>query len=286
MDGILLVKKEKDYTSRDIVNIISKVFHTKKVGHTGTLDPLATGVLVVTIGQATKISELLTCTYKEYIAEVKLGIETDTLDITGTILKEENKDILKEEIEKALKEIKGKYEQTVPLYSAVKINGKKLYEYARNKEEVVLPKRLVDIKEIELLDYKKDNDNIYFTFKTTVSKGCYIRSLIKDIATKLNTIGVMTNLVRTKQGSFDIENAYTLSEIADGNYHLIPIEEALELKQVVVDDNLAFKIKNGQIIDNIYQEDVILFKKEKILAIYKKYDQDPNKLKPWKMFGE
>ena len=136
MNGVLVVNKEKDYTSRDIVNIISKALKTKKVGHTGTLDPLATGVLVVTVGEATKISELLTSSFKEYIADIELGIETDTLDITGNILKEETVFKTKEEIENILSSMIGSYDQEVPIYSAVKINGKKLYEYAREKEEV------------------------------------------------------------------------------------------------------------------------------------------------------
>ena len=130
MNGVLVVNKEKDYTSRDIVNIISKALKTKKVGHTGTLDPLATGVLVVTVGEATKISELLTSSFKEYIADIELGIETDTLDITGNILKEETVFKTKEEIENILSSMIGSYDQEVPIYSAVKINGKKLYEYA------------------------------------------------------------------------------------------------------------------------------------------------------------
>ena len=161
MNGILLVNKEKNYTSRDIVNIVSKKLKTRKVGHTGTLDPLATGVLVLCIGNATKLVEILTSTEKEYEAEIILGIKTDTLDITGNILKEENTFKTKEEIESVLQKMTKKYEQTVPIYSAVKINGKKLYEYARNNEEIELPKRMVEIKKLELI-----NDIKYIEGKT------------------------------------------------------------------------------------------------------------------------
>lgn len=135
MNGVLVVNKEKDYTSRDIVNIISKALKTKKVGHTGTLDPLATGILVVTVGEATKISELLTSSFKEYIADIELGIETDTLDITGNILKEETVFKTKEEIENILSSMIGSYDQEVPIYSAVKINGKNYTNMQEKKKK-------------------------------------------------------------------------------------------------------------------------------------------------------
>lgn len=284
MNGVLVVNKEKDYTSRDIVNIISKTLKTKKVGHTGTLDPLATGVLVVTIGEATKISELLTSSFKEYIADIELGIETDTLDITGNILKEETVFKTKEEIENILSSMIGSYDQEVPIYSAVKINGKKLYEYAREKEEVELPKRKVEVKQIELLNYRQKEEKVFFKMRCLVSKGTYIRSLVRDIATKLNTIGVMTDLIRTKQGKFNIEDAYTLEQIKQGKSHLIKIEDALDIDIVEVDDYLKEKIQNGSILENRYPKDTVLFKQNTALAIYKKYEKDPTKVKPWKMF--
>lgn len=285
MNGILLIDKEKNYTSRDVVNIVGKKFKTKKVGHTGTLDPLATGVLVVTIGEATKISELLTSTYKEYVAEVILGESTDTLDITGKLLEEKDVFIEKNKIIDVLKNMTKSYMQEVPIYSAVKVDGKKLYEYARNNEEVVLPKKLVDIKELELLDYKNKDNKTVFKMRCLVSKGTYIRSLIKDIADNLNTIGVMSELRRTKQGNFSVENCYKLSDLEKENFDIIKIEESLDLYTVIPDDNLEFKIRNGQIIDNIYNEDIVMFKKTNVIGIYKKYDKDPNKLKPWKMFN-
>ena len=284
MNGVLVVNKEKDYTSRDIVNIISKALKTKKVGHTGTLDPLATGVLVVTVGEATKISELLTSSFKEYIADIELGIETDTLDITGNILKEETVFKTKEEIENILSSMIGSYDQEVPIYSAVKINGKKLYEYAREKEEVELPKRKVEVKQIELLNYRQKEEKVFFKMRCLVSKGTYIRSLVRDIATKLNTIGIMTDLIRTKQGKFNIEDAYTLEQIKQGKSHLIKIEDALDIDIVEVDDYLKEKIQNGSILENRYPKDTVLFKQNTALAIYKKYEKDPTKVKPWKMF--
>ena len=146
MNKILVVNKEKDYTSRDVVNIVGKHFNTRKIGHTGTLDPLATGVLVLCMGKSLKIVDLITTNNKEYIARVILGIDTDTLDITGNILNKDNPTITKEQVNKVLKSFIGKSIQEVPKYSAVKVNGKKLYEYARNNENIDLPKRIVEIK--------------------------------------------------------------------------------------------------------------------------------------------
>ena len=213
------------------------IFNTKKVGHTGTLDPIATGVLVITIGRFTKLGDALISTEKEYIATMELGYETDTLDNTGTILKSNNKSLSEKQIKEAIYSMKGEYDQEVPAYSAVKINGKKLYEYARNNESIELPKRRVNIKEIEVLEI---NGNIV-KFKTTVSKGTYIRSLIRDIAYKLETYASMTDLIRTKQGKFNIEEAYTVSDIRNGNYNLKEEADALDIEELNIDQELYKK---------------------------------------------
>ena len=286
MNGILLINKEAGFTSRDIVNKIVKKFNTKKVGHTGTLDPIATGVLVVCVGKATKLVNLLTATKKEYIAEVTLGIETDTLDITGTILKEEKVDIKKDKVIEVLNSFKGKYMQEVPNYSAVKINGKKLYEYARENIEVTLPKREVEVENISLIDdlYIKD-DHIRFKFVCTVSKGTYIRSLIRDICAKLNVIGCMSNLTRTKQGKFVIEDTKLMDDIEKPD--LINIQDVLDIKKIPLSDTEYFKIKNGQIIKNIYNEDEVMFLyNNNVVAIYKTYEKNKDLLKPYIMIGE
>lgn len=288
MDGILVVNKKAGYTSRDIVNIVSKLLNTKKIGHTGTLDPIATGVLVLCVGKATKLVEILTSTEKEYIAEVTLGINTDTLDITGKVLEEQNVHIDKDQIIKVLNNMIGCYSQEVPIYSAVKINGKKMYEYARENEKIELPKRMVEIKQIELLgDIKYESNKTIFSFKCLVSKGTYIRSLIRDIALKLNTIGIMSDLKRIKQGIFSIEQSYNIEDIENGNYKLVGIADCLNnYKDIIADDLLVNKIKNGAILQNIYNENKIVFKdkNDNVLAIYKAYDKDETKIKPWKIF--
>lgn len=287
MDGIVLINKEKNCTSRDVVNQVSKILKTKKIGHTGTLDPIATGVLVLCIGKATKLVEVITSYDKEYEAEVILGIKTDTKDITGKILKEEKAIISKENIEECLKKMIGTYNQTVPIYSAVKINGKKLYEYARNNEEIKLPKRKVTIKELKLIsDITYEKEKTKFKIKCHVSKGTYIRSLIEDIATNLNTIGTMENLKRTKQGNFQITSANTIQDIENNKFKIYPIEEILEkFYKIEMTDDLYFKIKNGSIIKNNYNHDIVAFtKNDKVIAIYKEYSKDKTLLKPWKMF--
>lgn len=287
MEGIVLINKGKNCTSRDVVNQVSKILKTKKIGHTGTLDPIATGVLVLCIGKATKLVEVITSYDKEYEAEVILGIKTDTKDITGKILKEEKAIISKENIEKCLKQMIGTYNQTVPIYSAVKINGKKLYEYARSNEEIELPKRKVTIKELKLIsDITYEKEKTKFKIKCHVSKGTYIRSLIEDIATNLNTIGTMENLKRTKQGNFQIANANTIKDIENNKFKIYPIEEILEkFYKIEMTDDLYFKIKNGSIIKNNYNHDIVVFtKNDKVIAIYKEYSKDKTLLKPWKMF--
>lgn len=281
MHGIIVVDKEYGVTSRDVVNEIEHIFKTKKVGHTGTLDPIATGVLVVTVGKYTKLNELLTSTYKEYIATMKLGITTDTFDTEGKVLTENKVNLSKEEIINAVNSFKGEYEQVVPIYSSVKVNGKKLYEYARDNIEIELPKRKVDIKEIEVLSI--DDEKVIF--KTLVSKGTYIRSLINDIGLKLQCGAIMTDLRRTKQGIFKIENAYKLEDIKNGNFKFENVIKSLNLPTFEVDDYLLGKIKNGSILENRYDKNVIMFTKDnEPIAIYKKYDKDEKRLKPWKMF--
>lgn len=267
MNGILIVNKEENYTSRDVVNIVSKTLNTKKIGHTGTLDPIAKGVLVLVIGKYTKLCEDLTSTYKEYIATFKLGILTDTLDITGKVLKEKEVNIDKSKIIDAINSFIGEYDQEVPIYSSVKINGKKLYEYARNNESVILPKRKVDIKNIEVLDIKTTEIKI----KCLVSKGTYIRSLIRDIGDKLNSYATMTSLIRTKQGIFNIEDAITLDDIKNNNYKLLNISNYLDIckldikeykKEVLNGVKLELNINNKYILFQENNEDIALYKKD------------------------
>lgn len=266
MDGIVLINKEEGLTSRDVVNKIVKKLNLKKVGHAGTLDPIAKGLLVIGIGKGTKILDLLTMNTKEYIATSKIGIETDTLDISGNILNKTNDFSLKrEKLINTLNSFIGSYYQEVPKYSAVKINGKKLYEYARNDLNVDLPKRLITIYKIELLEFNKNE----FTFKVLASKGTYIRSLIRDIGIKLKLPMTMKELIRTKSGKFNLSDSYEISD----DFKIIPIFEALDYPVIkITDENLLKKIKNGNKIklDCSYDTITLIDNLNNTLAIYKK----------------
>lgn len=284
MNGILIIDKPKGITSRDVVNKVIKKFNTKKVGHTGTLDPIATGLLVICVGSATKLVSELTSSDKEYIASVTLGIETDSIDTEGKVLKDIDCIKTKEEIINALNSFKGSYNQEVPIYSAVRIDGKKLYEYAREGIEVNLPKREVNISNIELFgDIEYKDNKTMFKFKCSVSKGTYIRSLIRDIAFKLGTVGIMTDLRRIRQGNFKIEESILLENI--NNNDLKNIIDILNYKKVNITEDIKKQVLNGAIINNIYNENEVLFiMNNEAIALYKTYEKDKNKLKPYIMF--
>lgn len=267
---IINVYKESNMTSHDVVNILTKHFHTKKIGHTGTLDPIATGVLICCLDSSTKLVNILQSITKEYIAEIKLGIKTDTGDITGNVIDTKTYNVNQELITNTLNSFLGESIQEVPIYSAIKINGKKLYEYARKNEQVELPKRTINISHIELISYHDD----LIKFKVTVSKGTYIRSLINDIATKLNTVGTMVSLCRTKQGIFDIKDSNSLNDILNDNYKTISYDEIFnDYYKVDMTDDEYFKVKNGQHMDNIYnQKEVLFMYNNKYIALYELRD--------------
>ena len=287
MNGFIIVNKEKNYTSRDVVNIIASILNTKKVGHTGTLDPIATGVLVVGVGKALKVSELLMATYKEYEAKVILGYETDTLDVAGKITKTSNQKVTSAEITAVLRHFKGTIKQEVPVYSAVKVNGKKLYEYARHHQEVILPIKEVNISSLELISDLVEVDNHQeFSIRCLVSKGTYIRSLVRDIGRYLGTYATMKELVRTKQGKFSIDSSFTIEDIKNNNYKLLSLEEVLDLKKVYVSDDMLPKIKNGNKLKRFFDEDMVMLidKNDKLVAIYKIDENDSEIVRPYKMF--
>lgn len=278
--GVIVINKKSGPTSFDIVNEVSHIFGIKKVGHTGTLDPLAEGILIIAIGKATKIVELLTSKDKGYIAEVKLGFCTDSYDTDGAILNRCNiPDNL--DISNVLNSFKKTYMQEVPIYSAVKVNGKKLYEYARSGKSVTLPKKEVTIKEIELLSKNSSS----FTFRTLVTKGCYIRSLIQDISKELGVYATMSRLIRTKQGVVSIDKSNTIDDLLNNNYRILSIEECLDYPIVIIDNDDKFKVSNGVRLENKWNiEDRVIFKdsNNRLLGIYEVRD---NMLVTWKNFN-
>ena len=251
------------------------------------MDPLATGVLIICMNKALKVVDLITASDKEYIAKVVLGIDTDTLDITGNIINECKTDVNVDMVKSVLNSFVGKSIQEVPKYSAVKVNGKKLYEYARNGIDVELPKREIQIFDIELIsDIDIVDGHQEFSFRVKVSKGTYIRSLIRDIGVKLGCFACMKELTRTKQGKFSIYESYTLNDIKNGNYKLLNIKDVIDIEKVVVSDNMLFKIKNGMILDKFFISDkaLILDNNGNEIGIYKTYDKDSKKVKPDKIF--
>lgn len=236
MDGIIIVNKEKGCTSHDLVSKVKKIVK-EKVGHTGTLDPLATGVLPLLIGKGTLCSKYLINHNKEYIAVLKLGVSTDTMDGEGIVLEEKDVDtsiLEKSNVEKILSGFVGKQIQEPPIYSAIKVKGKKLYEYARKGESVEIPKREIEIYDMELRGINKIENEI--EFKVKCSKGTYIRSLCLDLAKKLGTIGYMKDLKRLKVGEFSIENSITINEQTtkeDIEKNIITIEELFKNKEKI-----------------------------------------------------
>ena len=235
MDGILIVNKPKKYTSHDIVYKVKKISN-EKVGHTGTLDPNATGVLPLLIGKGTLISKYLINHDKIYEAVLKLGIKTDTADVEGNIVEQKEvkeKCLNEENIKNVFKQMIGKQEQIPPMYSAIKVKGKKLYEYAREGETVQLTPRIIEIYDINL---KKIEEN-EITFSVFCSKGTYIRTLCETIANKLETVGYMKELKRVQVGEFNIEEAINVDEsitIKDIQNHIISIEKFFENKEKII----------------------------------------------------
>ncbi|WP_050635521.1 tRNA pseudouridine(55) synthase TruB [Candidatus Stoquefichus sp. SB1] len=263
MDGILLVNKPSGMTSHDVVNKVRKILHTKKVGHCGTLDPDATGVLVLCIGKATKALQFLTSEEKEYIATLSLGEATDTYDSSGTVVETKTFEGVND-VEATLKSFLGPQKQMPPIYSAIKVNGKKLYEYARNHEEVKIEPRDIVIQSIELLQQEKNT----ITFKVQCSKGTYIRSLCVDIAKKLGYPGHMSKLVRSQSGHFRLDDCVTLEEIENGDYHILALEQAFAHYEhyVVEDENIV--IHGKMIQSDIDHQVVVVNQMGKVLAVY------------------
>ena len=285
MNGLVVIDKDKGYTSRDVVNIVSGVLGTKKVGHTGTLDPLATGVMVVGVGKGLKVSELITGYDKVYEARVIIGYETDTLDMEGNIVKWGRFDYTKGDIERVIREFPRKYEQVVPIYSAVKVNGKRLYKSARRGDVVDLPKRMVSIYELVLIsDVEVFENHMEFDIRCKVSKGTYIRSLVRDIGEKLGSYGTLMDLRRTRHGNFGLDGAYSIDDIKSGNFVLKKIGEVLDIPKVRVSEDMLFKIRNGCKVKKFFEGDMALVMDgDSEVAIYRVSEEDEKIAKVYKM---
>jgi len=244
MDGIILIDKPKDYTSHDVVAVIKRI-SKEKVGHTGTLDPNATGVLPLLIGKATGVSKYLINHDKTYIATLKLGIKTDTADGEGKVLEEKEVPNLEiEDIQSSLNKLIGKQEQVPPMYSAIKVNGKKLYEYARQGKEVEVQARTIEIYDAKLIEYNKEEAEV--VFEVSCSKGTYIRTVCEKVAENLNTIGFMKELRRTRVGEFNIQNTVNIEDIKSNpellEKNIITIEKFFESKEQIELNNKELEL--------------------------------------------
>lgn len=307
MDGVIVVNKEKGWTSHDVVAKLRGVLGQKKIGHTGTLDPDATGVLPILLGKATKLSDILTAEEKIYLATFKLGVETTTLDMSGEVISEvavteakaheptneKSLHFSNEEIQEAVNSFIGEIDQVPPMYSAIKVDGKKLYELAREGKEIERKSRRVTISEIEIMDIKLP----FVTMKVHCSKGTYIRSLCDDIGKKLGTHAAMSELERLRSGDFQIEGAFAIEEIeklareGEIEKNVLSIENVLSyMPKFVVDKAHSAALLNGNILETswgcgeIEAEGTLVYSdNDRLIGIYKVTSN--GKLKPHKMLA-
>lgn len=288
--GVINIYKEKGFTSHDVVNIVRKSLGRVKTGHTGTLDPDAEGVLPICVGKATKLADYIAADIKEYKAELTLGITTTTEDIWGDVIEEKSVNLSEEEVFAAIMSFKGEYSQKPPMYSAVKVNGKKLYELAREGIEVERKTRLINIYEIR--DIRNLGNNRY-EFYVLCSKGTYIRTLCKDIGEKLGCGGCMSSLIRTRSGNFYIENSIKIDDFKKAVSEertaeiIIPVEKILEnYKRVHISSKAEKFVVNGNKISLLYVKEKDIAEGEKVAAVDSKkrivgiYDVKGDFIKP------
>lgn len=281
MDGIILVNKPIGYTSHDVINVLRGILKTRKLGHTGTLDPDATGVLVVGVNKGTKIMKYLNNDEKIYQARVQIGQSTDTLDKTGEVLEEEVVATLKD-VDKVIDSFSGHYTQTPPMYSAIKYKGKRLYEYAR-KGIIIddIPSRVIEIFDIKRIsDIIYANNQAYFDYTVHSSKGLYVRTLSYDIGKKLGYPAHNSQLHRIQAGKFNVKDSYTLKEIENGDYKMISLSNALsDFNKLVITDDLRHHVKNGMAISLKHFKNHsltrIVDEDDNLLAIYDKHPTEP-----------
>ena len=299
-EGILPLWKEKGMTSHDCIFKLRKILHMKRIGHTGTLDPSVEGVLPICLGQATKVAEYIMNQGKTYVATVSIGTSTTTEDADGEVVEQNlsTKHFSKEQIISALQRLTGEITQTPPMYSAVKVNGKRLYEYAREGKVIERPSRKVTIHRLELLDTATEfnGETISFSIEIDCSKGTYIRTLAVQIGELLGYPAHMSSLIRTASGSFTKDQCLTLSEVNNANLNatletsIFPIQYALDdWPMIEITGEIEKSINNGQVIPVNpmleTNEKIVFIKNAKPLAVYIKHPTKDGMMKPEKMFA-
>lgn len=276
-NGIIIIDKPSGITTNQAIQILKRQLNISKIGHAGTLDPLASGVVIGLVNTGTKLSDYLLTQQKEYVVTGKLYVSTDSYDSDGNILEvDENHNVTLEQLKEVINKYNGlNYNQTPPIYSAIKVNGKKLYEYAREDKDVEIKKRNVTIEKLELLDWNEQTNE--FTLKALVSKGTYIRSLIVDIAKDLGTIGHVTILRRTKSGPFSIENSHKIEEISMNNlitnYEVVKLND-YKLYNMNVDQFNDVMLGKKTNLPNLTDDVVYLVYNEELIAIYHREKDD------------
>ncbi|MBE6172902.1 MAG: tRNA pseudouridine(55) synthase TruB [Enterococcus faecium] len=302
MEGLLPLWKERGMTSHDCVFKLRKILHTKKIGHGGTLDPDVDGVLPICIGKATKVIEYLTDSGKTYKGEITLGYSTTTEDKSGEIVEQRavTEALTEEQVDEAMAAFVGEITQIPPMYSAVKVNGRRLYEYARNNETVERPVRKAQIYRFERTSeiiWSKEAGTVSWRFEVECGKGTYVRTLAVDTGSKLGYPAHMSDLTRTASAGMDESQAMTLAEVAsymeNGTIeeYLLPIETGVaKFKQVDIDETVWQKVKNGMRLDyqvfglsEMPSEEIALFYQGKVVSIYQPNPKEKNKLKPSKV---
>lgn len=301
-NGVFPIFKEKGLTSHDVVYKMRKILHMKKVGHTGTLDPDVTGVLPIVVGEATKLTEYMQLKDKSYSAEVTLGVATETEDAQGNVTETQQMEHISDEaIDRVIQSFIGEYNQQVPLYSSVKVNGRKLYEYARNNEEVERPVKTVFIREIKRTgEIEFTGSTIKFNIDVESSKGTYIRTLAVDIGRELGVPAHMSDLIRTSSCGFDISDTITLDNLRmleddKKEDYLQPVKDIISEENLleIDDEQLLFKVQHGQkliksdIMEMVSQKDkyIVFLNEGKPVGMYHQHPQKEDELKPYKMFN-
>lgn len=291
LKGILNVNKEKGISSARVVSLVRRALNMKKVGHTGTLDLEASGVLPIVIGKATRVSDYMMTKDKVYETELILGAKTDTLDAAGEIIEKSDKVVTKEEFLQAMKTFKGEIDQIPPMYSALKVNGKKLYDFAREGIEIERKKRKVNIYDIELLDFAFPKA----TIRVTCSKGTYIRTLVDDIGEKLGSLAYVNELARVRVGELDIKESIKSQDLLeipkeDLINKLYPIDTALkDFDKIILDRKYLENLVNGQIVevDKNYGKIIRVYAGDDFIGLGNNFSQDgKNFLKMEKVFYE
>lgn len=291
LKGILNVNKEKGISSARVVSLVRRALNMKKVGHTGTLDLEASGVLPIVIGKATRVSDHMMTKDKVYETELILGAKTDTLDAAGEIIEKSDKEVTREEFLQVMKTFKGEIEQIPPMYSALKVNGKKLYDLAREGIEIERKKRKVNIYDIELLDFAFPKA----TIRVTCSKGTYIRTLVDDIGEKLGSLAYVNELARVRVGELDIKESIKSQDLLeipkeDLINKLYPIDTALkDFDKIILDRKYLDNLVNGQIVevDKNYGKIIRVYAGDDFIGLGNNFSQDgKNFLKMEKVFYE